>query len=287
MEERGLIEERLKAWLDAQFEARIPRLIKLRKLEVRGPARGVIYQLTEWLGAMPRDQVNDLLKTLGDEGRKALAVNGVRFGTETIFVPENLKPKAQEILARLWSIYYREFPVGALPPAGRVTVPHLKGVANGFYAAIGFVRLGEQVIRADMTERLAAAVRKAAHNQPFAITPEMLSLAGVGHAQMKGILSDLGYRGAGEVDGKAVFIKRGAANGNRRGKLGREQNRKGREAVGKAKGAINNEQHAGGAVKSKHDAGSKRAVIANRGADRKPDLSNSPFAILKTMDVAH
>ncbi|MDE0810500.1 MAG: helicase-related protein, partial [Alphaproteobacteria bacterium] len=125
MEERGLIEERLKAWLDAQLEARIPRLVKLRKIEARGAARGVIYQLTEWLGAMPRDQVNDLLLTLGDEGRKALAVNGVRFGTETVFMPDHLKPKAQEILARLWSIYNIEFPVGALPPAGRVTVPHL------------------------------------------------------------------------------------------------------------------------------------------------------------------
>jgi hypothetical protein len=113
----------------------------------------------------------------------------------------------------------------------------------------------------------------------------MLSLAGVGHEQMKSILSDLGYRGAGEVGGKAAFIKRGAVTGERRGKPGRGPIRKGREVTGKAKRAAKKDEHAGGAVEAKQKAGGKRVVNANRGADRKPDLSDSPFAILKTMDV--
>ena len=98
------------------------------------------------------------------------------------------------MLATLWGIYHQDFQVEAMPPAGRVTVPYIKGVPDGFYSAIGFARLGGQVIRADMTERLAAVVRKAARKPPFAITPEMLSLAGVAHEQMRGILGDLGYR---------------------------------------------------------------------------------------------
>jgi ATP-dependent RNA helicase SUPV3L1/SUV3 len=285
-EDRAVIEARLKGWLDFQFKTRIRRLVDLRNTQARGAARGVIYQLTEWLGAMPRAQVEDLIKTLGDEGRRALAINGVRFGTETVFIPDLLKPRAQELLATLWGIYHQDFPSDAMPPAGRVTVAHIKGVADGFYSAIGFVRLGGQVIRADMTERLAAVVRKAAHKKPFAISPEMLSLAGVGHDQMRGILVDLGCRGAGEVDGKPVFIKRRAGGGNNAGKRARGGNRKAGASKGRSAGAGDGDNAAKPKGKPNHRSTGKAPVTADRGVDRKIDLSHSPFAILKTMDVA-
>ena len=285
-EDRALIEARLKAWLEAQFHARIRRLVDLRKNQARGAARGVIYQLTEWLGAMPRGQVEELIRTLGDEGRRALAVNGVRFGTETVFIPDLLKPRAQELLATLWGIYHQDFPVDAMPPAGRVTVPHLKGVADGFYSAIGFVRLGGQVIRADMTERLAAVIRKAARKQPFTISPEALSLAGVGHEQMRGILGDLGYRGAGDVDGKPVFIKRRAMQGNQGGKPARGRNRKAHPGKERAPASGDGGKDLKSKGKQKNRVSAKIPVVADRGADRKVARSDSPFAILKTMDVA-
>ena len=279
-EDRGLIEARLKAWMDAQFQAAIPNLVKLRKTQARGAARGVIYQLTEWLGAMPRGQVDDLIKTLGEEGRRALAVNGVRFGTEMVFMPDLLKPKAQAMLATLWEIYHQDFQVEAMPPAGRVTVPYIKGVPDGFYSAIGFARLGGQVIRADMTERLAAVVRKAARKPPFAITPEMLSLAGVGHEQMRGILGDLGYRGAGEVEGKPVFIKRGAGAKKPR----RSAGRRGKTAKVVPSDAVSTD------AGKPNRAARKKPMVANQGADRRGNQalqpSDSPFAILKTLDVA-
>jgi ATP-dependent RNA helicase SUPV3L1/SUV3 len=285
-EDRATIDSRLKTWLDAQFKARIPRLAGLRNTKARGAARGVIYQLTEWLGAMPRNQVEDLLGTLGEEGRRALAVNGVRFGTESVFMPDLLKPKAQDLLATLWGIYHQDFPVDAMPPAGRVTVAHIRGVADGFYRAIGFVRLGGQVIRADMTERLAAVVRKAARKQPFAISPEMLSLAGVGHEQMRGILTDLGCRGAGEEDGKPVFIRRRATDAKGGDKLSRAKGRKVRARKRQDQGVGENKSHEPIGRKPKQRPAGKTPLAANRGADRGNDRSDSPFAILKTMGVA-
>jgi ATP-dependent RNA helicase SUPV3L1/SUV3 len=294
-DERATIEARLHAWLEAQFQARIPSLVKLTKTDAKGAARGVIYQLTEWLGAMPRARVEDLIRTLGEEGRKALARSGVRFGTETVFLPDLLKPRAQELLAILWGIHHQEFPESAMPPAGRVTVPHQAGVPDGFYHAIGFTRLGRQVIRADMTERLAAATRKAARKQPFAITPEMLSLAGVGHEQMKGILADLGYRGAGEADGKPVFIKRRAGKIEQRAGPGGKR-RRGLKAKAPQKQPQDQEQEGQAPTKPPRDkrkprgpkpkTGGRAPVFANRGADEKIDPADSPFAILKTMDVA-
>jgi len=285
------IERRLKAWLASQFEARIGRLAKLRSTEARGAARGVIYQMTEWLGTMPRAQVDDLIKTLDESGRRSLAASGVRFGTESVFMPDLLKPRAAELLAILWSVHHQDFPSGGMPPAGRVTVAHVKGVADGFYNAIGYIRLGGQVIRADMTERLAALIRKAARKQPFAITPEMLSLAGVGHEQMRAILGDLGYRGAGEVDGKPAFIKRRAKGQNPPVRSGNPKTAyKGRaQPSNTLPNKVRN--NALGRVGGNGENQGKRRPAPVRGgvpivADRGVDRAESPFAILKTMDVA-
>jgi len=155
------------------------------------------------------------------------------------------------------------------------------------------------VIRADMTERLAAVTRKAARKQPFAITPEMLSLAGVGHEQMKGILVDLGYRGAGEVDGKPVFIKRRAGKTDQRGgpsgkrrrgvkSKSPENQRQGQEHLTQTGGKPPRDKRKERGSKPKH--GARPAVVASQGRDRDRakdvDRSDSPFAILKTMDVA-
>ncbi len=283
-EERSVIEPRLKVWLAAEFQRRIPKLARLTETEARGAARGVIYQLTEWLGAMPRVQVEDLIRSLGEDGRKALARSGVRFGTETVFMPDLLKPRAQEFLAVLWGVHHQVFPEGAMPPMGRVTVPHAPGTPPGFYAAIGFVKLGGQVIRADMTERLAAAVRKTARAQPFAITPEMLSLAGVGHDQMKGILMDLGYRSAGEAEGKPVFVRRRAPRAEQQDKSDRGRPRGGKPGKQKQKaiGAGKPSSEQPGQKRMADKVPAKRTIAANQGGDR----SDSPFAILKTADVA-
>ncbi|MCY3732388.1 MAG: hypothetical protein OXF98_13715, partial [Rhodospirillaceae bacterium] len=45
------------------------------------------------------------------------------------------------------------------------------------YAALGLVPLGSQVVRADIAERLAGRLRKAARKEPFAVDPGLLKLA--------------------------------------------------------------------------------------------------------------
>ena len=59
-----------------------------------------------------------------------------------------------------------------------------------------------------MLERVAQLIREAARAGAFAISPEMLSLAGVGHEAMAEILKDLGYRRGEDVDDQPRFIGR-------------------------------------------------------------------------------
>ncbi len=248
---RRVVEQRLTIWLENLLSTRIPELVRLRDLATPGPVRGVFFQLTEWLGTVPRSVVNDLIEDLDEGGRRSLADFGVRFGTESVFLPALLKPRASGLLTTLWCVFHQRF-LNIAPPPGRVTVERRAGVPDGFYCAAGYIRLGGQVIRADMTERLAAVVRRRARRQPFTVTPEMLSLAGVGHDRMPTILNALGYRHSGKTEGRDQFVR--IRNGNQL-------------------------RHAGRKPPAASGSSKRLASIAAR----RKDNADSPFAILRTM----
>ena len=130
-----------------------------------------------------------------------------------MFLATALKPKAAGLLTTLWSVHHQLFPDGALPPPGRVAVACRADVPEGFYNAAGYVKLGNEAMRADMAERLAASLRRAARNQPFAVTPEMLSLAGVGHDRIGSIIEGLGYRQSGDNGCMALYTRQRTPSG--------------------------------------------------------------------------
>ena len=78
------------------------------------------------------------------------------------------------------------------------------------YAALGLLPLGSQVVRADIAERLAARLRKAARNEPFAVDPGLLKLAACKRARFDDILGALGYSMVGiGTDGRQRFARTG------------------------------------------------------------------------------
>ena len=66
-------------------------------------------------------------------------------------------------------------------------------VPDACYAALGLVALGSQVVRADIAERLAARLRRAACKEPFAVDSGMLKLAACKRAKFDDVLAALGY----------------------------------------------------------------------------------------------
>jgi len=190
---RDALQKRLTAWL-AGFIARAARpLIKAGEADLSGAARGLVYQLTEHLGSMPREGALSLVQALSDQDRKALARLGIRLGVESLFLPDMLKPQAQSLRALLWCIH-RDRPVIAPPPPGRAAVPISTDIPHAFYEAVGFRLLGKLAVRADMLERFAAECRKLAHQPPFALPPDALSLLGLPPEPLEELMAQLGYR---------------------------------------------------------------------------------------------
>ncbi len=195
---RDRIAKRLRTWLADHLEAGIPNLLQLDRSDLSGAARGIAFQVLEGLGSAPAEALRGMVKDLDEQGRRDLARVGIRLGTENLYVPQLLKPKAVALRAVLWSVANGVFPEEGPPPEGRVQVVRESATPAAFDGALGYQRLGGRAIRIDMVERIAALVRQAARGGAFAISPDMLSLAGVDHDTFAAILGDLGYRKVGE-----------------------------------------------------------------------------------------
>ena len=168
-----------------------------------GAAKGLLYQLYEGLGTMPRRLLADQIKELSEADKPILARAGIRMGIENLFLPAMLKPAPIALRVLLFSLYHQNFPLCGAPPEGRVSFSldeeaGEKMPEDSYWLAAGYCRLGARIMRVDMVERVAALVRAAAREGQFEISDEMLSLAGVGREEMALILSDLGCKQVSE-----------------------------------------------------------------------------------------
>jgi ATP-dependent RNA helicase SUPV3L1/SUV3 len=201
---RERIRVRLGAWL-ARFVARRYGPLAVRApAELRGAARGVVYQLAEALGTAPIAQLHSLTATLTAEDRKALARLGLRFGTETAYLPRLQNGPTMKLGALLWALFNGRAPesLPELPNGPRAWIRTADAWPDAFYRALGYCRTGAGALRADRMEALAAAARRLARQGAFAATPALAAAAGLPLKIVPEALAALGYRHqAGEGGG--------------------------------------------------------------------------------------
>lgn len=159
---REEVRKRASTWVETRIRLGLSELMDARATtELPAGARGVIFQLCEGLGVLPRRPVEEQLAQLSDEDRKALARLGVRIGVFSLYFPSMLKPVPIRLRAGLWMIAKNRETIPTLPAEGRTSMDLPRDAERDFYAAIGYLPLGDHAIRADMVERLAAMARAA------------------------------------------------------------------------------------------------------------------------------
>ena len=205
--QRERVRRRLQSWLDRFLARDAGPLVSLREASLDGTARGIAFALTEALGCLPRRALSPQIAALDPAGRRALAQAGVRLGALSVFMPAMLKPARARCAGLLWWAWSA---AGTPPPVcgSAVSMDRDPAVPDACYAAIGLVPLGTQVVRADIAERLAARLRKAARDEPFAIDPGLLKLAACKRAKFDDILVALGYTMVGiGTDGQQRYAR--------------------------------------------------------------------------------
>ena len=191
------IRQRGEAWVAQHVAAELAPLLRLRDADLSGPARGLAYQLVEALGIVPRASVAAQVAALGRADRRRLAELGVRIGSESVYVPDLLRPRATRLRALLWKAQADRLGDPALPPPlGKrgVALPAAADVPEGYYAAIGLRVAGPLAIRADRLEQAAHVARTLARQGPFAATPALCEAAGCTPETIGPVLRALGYR---------------------------------------------------------------------------------------------
>ena len=217
-QDREKVQERLNAWVAETIGERLKPLVELAAAsDVSGLARGIAFRLTETLGVLKRESIANEMKSLDQAGRAQLRKYGVRFGAFNIYFPNLVKPKAAELTLVLWALKHAAahgLSLEALPESPR---PGLTSAAadnatpEAFYRACGFHVCGPRIVRIDILERLADAIRpllgwRAKPSDPspapkgstgdggFTLIPEMMSILGCSPEEVGNVLKALGFR---------------------------------------------------------------------------------------------
>jgi ATP-dependent RNA helicase SUPV3L1/SUV3 len=201
--DRLRIETRLKAWLTAHIAGVLKPLISATTAVLPSSLRGVVFQLAEHAGSIPRPAVEPQLATLNKDDRKELARLGVRFGQDHVFLPALMKAAPVRLRGLLWVAAHRDRLSGtvALPTAGRIAVPVPLGTPAGFMAACGYHQIDGAAYRLDMIERFAAEARRLAREKVTMLPPALLSLLGISAEAAVPVLKSLGFKARIEPDG--------------------------------------------------------------------------------------
>ena len=189
---RELLRQRGEQFLGSYLRQHLGALAKLGDARFAdGAARGLAFRLLEALGTLRRTEADDLLP-LGGGGRRHLTKLGLRMGRQHIWIAGALTPTAVRTRALLWSISVGK-PLPDLLKAGRKIMPANSAVPEDFYRAVGYRRAGGFAWRVDAFETLADAVFSLAREGPFAVTHQLVTLAG-GAAPLASALMALGAR---------------------------------------------------------------------------------------------
>ena len=170
--------ERLRRFLDAHLKRDLGALLRLGEAApANGAARGLVYRLQESLGTLARPDAEDLLATLDRGARRRLARLGLRIGRDQLWIAGALTPAAVRARALLWSVQAGR-PVPDLPRAGRKVMLAQGEFPEEFCPAIGYRRAGVHAFRVDAFEVLTDAVLVLNRQGPFALTRQLVALAG-------------------------------------------------------------------------------------------------------------
>ncbi|MBC8240739.1 MAG: hypothetical protein H8E30_09725, partial [Alphaproteobacteria bacterium] len=208
----------LQTWLRAHIGNSLAPLLKLSTVSFEGPARGLIYQLIEALGVVPRTQVANMVADLSTSDRTQLHRLGVRLGYRDVFLPALLRPARMLIRARLWQLAHPGRRLDSAPNPGQVAmVLQTKSQAGDYLPAFGFRPVGDPearlAVRVDILDRLARLAHAAseaaqAGASGFQASHEMLSLLGRGRKELDDVLRDLGYIGEGPIEARHYRFRR-------------------------------------------------------------------------------
>ncbi|MEM7221757.1 MAG: DEAD/DEAH box helicase [Pseudomonadota bacterium] len=211
--QRERLRRRLSTWLATHLRRRLGLLFRACEADPGPAARGILFQLAEALGSLPRARLAGQIQGLSKAERKALIDLGVRLGAVSVFFPALLGTRALALRALLWATYQSR-PLPELPARKRVVLrpaaDQERAVWAAFCQAIGYRVLdGDLAVRVDALERLANGARRLAKAGPFDPAALLKGCPGLAPEDLPAVAKLLGYQVRANGEG-LICVPRGA-----------------------------------------------------------------------------
>jgi ATP-dependent RNA helicase SUPV3L1/SUV3 len=193
---RERIDARLSSFMANEIASTLAPLVRACEADLSGHVRGLVYQLCEAVGSIPRAGVEPLIARLQKTDYSALRRTGLWVGRHDIYMPDLVKPKSARLAAVLWAVHRGQREIPTLPQAGLTSFVPAASLPEGFLRAAGYRLLNGRAVRFDIVERLADAARASAIKGLFAVDAPLANLLGCSTAEADAVFVALGYRPA-------------------------------------------------------------------------------------------
>src|SRR5262245_42174352 len=203
---RERVRRRLARWLDQFLRARLRPLWRVREAKLTGPSRGLVFQLVEALGAIPRPMVISQVNSLSIDDRKSVRQLGLRLGRETIWIAGVANVEATRVKAILWAVHAGH-PIVPPPAMQGPSLVRERALPDGYYLAVGLRPVGALAVRFEALERLSVMARALGQQGPFTATESLRQTIDCTPEDLTSALRAMGYRRDQSADGE-TFARR-------------------------------------------------------------------------------
>ena len=196
-DERNLLTEYLKSWVNKKIVTELNSLIELKNIKENNPdLRALAYRLYENNGVIKRSDISTYLKKINQEDRKKLRKLGVKFGRYHIFLFKLFKPSSVSLRILLWKSFNSKFLSLSPPTFGLNFLDGMKSANKDFMLLCGFEKFEDIYVRIDILERLFLLIlnSKKDDKEEIKVVPEMLNLLGCSKKNFKRLLKKMDYR---------------------------------------------------------------------------------------------
>ena len=195
-QDKDAVQKFVQEWLHRHIQSVLEPLFKLQDDDIAdGAPQKIAQKIYDDLGIVPREELQELISEMDEEGRNTLRSKKIRFGPIIVYLPELNKPAGVDMQALLLSLWQgKELP--AQKPAEGIVSFSVEGkdINPDYYRAIGYPVFGPRSIRVDMLDRVICSVYDGAEKGKFKAQHQMAEWLGCNIADLYAVLEAMGHR---------------------------------------------------------------------------------------------
>ena len=190
------VQDFVQNWLNAHVKEGLAPMFRLLEEDITAePAKQIAQKIFDWLGILPREEVQEYIDQMDEDARQSLRAKKIRFGPLLVYLPELKKPAAVRIQALLLSLWNDKLLPAEVPSDGIVSFSiEGKDVDKDYLLAIGYPVYGPRAMRVDMLDRVVCAVYDNSSEGKFKAQHEMAEWLGSNIADLYLVLEAMGHK---------------------------------------------------------------------------------------------